>query len=194
MTDHADNSTVAAAGDEHASARRRLLSVLAAGGLAAVVSPLVGARAQAASDGSPDHRDPADDARLNAAIERETRMVATCKAAVSATPDGDFHDAFLLIHDHHLAYAQAIKGYLGTSAVAPRNVSALAPIAGRAEAIAAVLAGLEDETVAIHLGILAELKGVDAAALVASIITVEARHAAALAYVSGSSVIAATGN
>lgn len=199
MDDRAENingvTPIDASSPAENSARRNLLKALVAGGIAAIAVPPFASRAGAASDGSTEHRNPVDNARLNAAIERETRMVATCKAAVDATSDADFKAAFLLIHDHHLAYAQAIKGYLGSSAVTPKDDAALAPVSGGATAIAAALATLEDQTVAIHLGILAELKGVDAASLVASIITTEARHGAALALVSGSSpAAAAAGN
>jgi hypothetical protein len=56
------------------------------------------------------------------------------------------------------------------------------------------LAQLEDATATIHTDILAILTGMDAAKLIASIIIVEARHAAALAMISGSSPLAASGN
>lgn len=198
MDDRAENTIGVAPLDASSptenSARRHLLKALVAGGIAAIAVPAIGSRAGAASDGSTELRNPADNARLNAAIERETRMVTTCKAAVDATSDADFKAAFLLIHDHHLAYAQAFKGYLGSSADTPKDTSVLAPVAGDAATIAAALATLEDQTVAIHLGILADLKGADAASLVASIITTEARHGAALAMVSGSSPVAAAGN
>jgi hypothetical protein len=57
--------------------------------------------------------------------------------------------------------------------------------------MASLLSGLEDETVTIHTNSLSGLIGMNAASLVASIITVEARQAAALALVSGSSALAA---
>jgi hypothetical protein len=52
------------------------------------------------------------------------------------------------------------------------------------------LAALEEETVAIHTSNLASLRGINAASLVASIITVEARHVAALNIIAGTSPIA----
>jgi hypothetical protein len=59
--------------------------------------------------------------------------------------------------------------------------------------MAAQLAALENQTVEIHTGILAGLIGLNAATLIASIITVEARQAAALTFVSGSTPLAAAG-
>lgn len=178
--------------DSHA--RRRLLSALMAGGLAAVTAPSLLGRASAATDGSPEHRSAADNARLNAAFEHETRMTATYKAAVGATTDQEFQAAFLLVHDHHLAYAQALKGYLGTDARTPGNTSPLATVQGTTAAMSGALAALEESTVSLHLSTLAQLKGIDAASLLASIVSTEARHAAALALVSGKNPAAVAGN
>lgn len=168
------------------SGRRRLLAALLAGGVAAWVAPALATSALAA-DGSSEPRDPADNDRLNAALQREIRMTATLKDAVGATSDQEYQAAFLLIHDHHLAYAQAIKGYLGTAAVTPANTSPLSAVSGTTASVAATLAVLEEETVALHLGTMTQLNGADAASLVASIVTTEARHGAALALVSGTS-------
>jgi hypothetical protein len=56
------------------------------------------------------------------------------------------------------------------------------------------LAALEDQTATIHTDTIGAIKGLDAAMLLASIVTVEARHAAALELIAGASPIAAVGN
>lgn len=172
-------------GSRGAAPRRRFLAALLAGGAASFIAPVVADRAGAATDGSPEHRSPEDNKALNAALEREIRMTATLAAAVAATTDQEFQSGFQLIHDHHLSYAQALRGYLGPKVDEPGNTTPLASPAGTTAAISGTLAALEDETVAIHLGLLSTLKGIDAATLVASIVTTEARHGAALALVSG---------
>lgn len=183
--------------DATGTSRRRLLSSLLAGGALAASAPLLSGRAAAESASpsttAPPNRDASDNAALNAGIERESRMAATYAAAVAKVSDADDKAALLLIHDHHVAYAQALKGYLGRVAVAGSQ-SPLASPAGSFTQIAAQMAGLEDETVSIHTGILAGLKGINAASLIASIITVEARHSAALELVSGATPLAAAGN
>jgi hypothetical protein len=56
------------------------------------------------------------------------------------------------------------------------------------------LATLEDQTATIHTDAIGVIKGIDAATLLASIVTVEARHAAALELIGGASPISAVGN
>jgi hypothetical protein len=178
---------------ETALSRRRLIASLLAGGAVAATAPFLSGSASAEESGAtttaPPHRDAADNAALNAALERESRMAATYAAAVAKT-SGDDQAALLLIHDHHVAYAQALKGYLATSA----NSASSQPLAAPAASITAIaqqMASLEEETVAIHTNSLATLRGINAAMLVASIITVEARHVAALNIIGGTSPIAA---
>jgi hypothetical protein len=98
-----------------------------------------------------------------------------------------------LILDHHVAYAQALKGYLAVEAHKPSNAPLASP-AGSLSSIARQLATLEDQTATIHTNAIGTIKGLDAATLLASIVTVEARHAAALELIAGSSPIAAVGN
>lgn len=178
--------------DATGTSRRRLLSSLLAGGAIAASAPLFSGRASAEST-TPPNRDASDNGALNAGIDRESRMAATYAIAVANTSDADDKAALLLIHDHHVAYAQALKGYLGRVAVAGSQAPLASP-SGSFSQIASQLANLEDETVSIHTGILAGLKGMNAASLIASIITVEARHSAALEIVGGASPLAAAGN
>lgn len=181
--------------DASGTSRRRLLSSLLAGGALAATAPLLVGRASAESSSTttPPNRDASDNDALNAGINRESQMAATYAAAVAKTTDADDKAALLLIHDHHVAYAQSLKGYLGRVAVAGSQTPLASP-SGSFSQIASQLAALEDETVSIHTGILAGVKGINAASLIASIITVEARHSAALELVAGATPLAAAGN
>jgi hypothetical protein len=82
---------------------------------------------------------------------------------------------------HHLAYAQSINGLIGKDATNQRNEGVYGAYSGQmttGSAAYRTLQALENTLVATHTDILAKLENHDAAVLVASIITVEARHAA----------------
>ena len=172
--------------------RRRLIASLLAGGAVVATAPLFAGRASAAEAGGLPHRDAADNSALNACLERESRMVATYRKAVVGLIDDDL-TAMTLILDHHVAYADALKGYLAVDVVNPSNAPLASPT-GSLTAIARQLATLEDQTATIHIDSIGAIKGLDAATLLASIVTVEARHAAALELIAGASPIAAVGN
>jgi len=172
------------------TSRRRLIASILAGGTAFALVP--GFAGTARAETSMPKRDEADNAALNAAVQREASMVATYAAVVAATSGADDKAAMKLIHDHHLAYKQALVGFLGPDIV-DFTPTELAPASGSVGAVAGAMARLEEETVQTHLGILAGLKGTDAASLIASIITVEARHVAALELVAGADALAAAG-
>lgn len=179
---------------EGTTSRRKMIASLLAGGAIAATAPFLASQASAEGESGPSttappRRDPADIATLNAAFVRESRMAATYAVAVAGL-SGDDKAALLLVHDHHVAYAQALKGYLATEA---GNASSQPLIAatGGITALAAQLATLEEETVTIHTNSLESVRGIDAASLIASIIVVEARHVAALNVIAGTSPIAA---
>ncbi len=86
-----------------------------------------------------------------------------------------------MFSEHHKAYAQSLNGLLGKEASNTRNEALFSTYAGQltsAQAISRVLQSVENTMVATHTDILSSLQGLDGATLVASIITVEARHAA----------------
>lgn len=134
---------------------------------------------------APPARSAADNAALNAMIAREADIVATYAAAVTALSADDLA-AVDLIKQHHTAYIQSLSGYLGRAAVVPNGTAASIPLSNFAE-MAPALAAIEAGAVEANIKTLAGLQGLDAANLVASIITVEARHQAALG-------VAATGD
>ena len=172
--------------------RRRLIASLLAGGAVVATAPLFAGRASAAEAGGLPHRDAADNSALNACLERESRMVATYRKAVVGLTEHNLA-AMTLILDHHVAYADALKGYLAVDVVNP-STAPLASPAGSIASIARQMAALEDQTATIHTDTIGTIKGLDAATLLASIVTVEARHAAALELIGGASPIAAVGN
>jgi len=174
------------------TSRRRLIASLLAGGAVVAVSPLFAGRASAAEAGGPPHRDAADNDALNACLERESRMVATYRTTIVGLKENDLI-AMTLILDHHVAYADALTGYLAVDVKTP-NSAPLASPSGSLASIARQLAALEDQTATIHTDILGTIKGLDAAMLLASIVTVEARHSAALELIAGATPIAAVGN
>lgn len=175
--------------DTPTTSRRQLLASLLAGGAIAAAAPVLTGRASAATSDIP-KRDAQDNNALNAALQRESQMAATYALAVEATSDEDDKAALLLIHDHHLEYVDALLGYLATEAEKPAG-RAIASPSGSFSSVANQLAALEDETIAIHTNNLAGLIGINSASLVSSIITMEARHSAALSIVAGASPQAA---
>jgi superoxide dismutase len=86
-----------------------------------------------------------------------------------------------MFSEHHKSYAQSLNGLLGKAATNTRNEALYSTYVGQltsAQAMNRVLQSIENTMVATHTDILSSLQGMDGATLVASIITVEARHAA----------------
>jgi len=166
-------------GPTNRTRRGVLTSLLAAGAAVAVAS-----RASAAEEGpaptttAPPHRTASDIPVINSLIAREADMVATYAAAVAGA-GGDDLAALELIHSHHLAYVQALAAYLGRDAV-PAAGKALALGGSGYAQVARELAAHERATVDAHVAALNSVAGLDAATLVASIVTAEARHIGAL--------------
>lgn len=101
---------------------------------------------------------------------------------------GDLSDeespVILLIHSHHVAYAQSLGGLLGRAAINKRNDATYAAFSGNLKgtftSIASQLADIENGAVARHINSLKQLEGLNGSTLIASIISIESRHAAAL--------------
>ena len=86
-----------------------------------------------------------------------------------------------LFRDHHTAYGQALNGLLGKSATNLRNESLFASYSDQGRSTdesLSTLQALENILVATHTSIVGLLVGKDGANLLASILMVEARHAA----------------
>ena len=178
------------------TSRRALIASLIGAGAAVVVAGRASAADSASDTASttvaPPSRSSEDVATLNSLLAAEADNVATYQAAKAKT-SGDDLAVFELIESHHLAYVQAIEGYLGREAVARSGTAA--PLTGTGyTSLAVELAAIEGQTVQTHVAALATLKGLNAAALVASIITAEARHRSALLVSASGSVNALAGN
>ena len=103
------------------------------------------------------------------------------KAIDSGMLSADEKTMMEMFSDHHKAYAQSLNGLLGKAASNTRNEALYSTYARQltsAQAMSRVLQSVENTMVATHTDILSSLEGLDGATLVASIITVEARHAA----------------
>ncbi len=135
----------------------------------------------------------ADAALLSYALGLEFAMVDIYARATSGAKD-DLKAVAELFGAHHRAAAQSLTGLLGRKAPTGRNEKFYAEQSkkasgGAVEETAAHLAGLENAMVATHLKVLGALRGTDGAALVASIIPIEARQAAVLVGLSGSTAL-----
>ena len=90
----------------------------------------------------------------------------------------------LLIHSHHVSYAQSLGGLLGRAAINKRNEATYAEFSGNLKgtfaSIASQLVAIENGAVTRHIDSLNQLEGLNGATLIASIISIESRHAAAL--------------
>jgi len=102
-------------------------------------------------------------------------------AIAKAGFSGDELATMQLFAEHHLAYVQAIGGLLGSDAPFERDDAIYQQFLGATSSSATAtrtLQTLENTLAATHTDILSRLEGTNGAELVASIITVEARHAA----------------
>jgi hypothetical protein len=108
----------------------------------------------------------------------------------SAAAGKDLKVVLDLFGGHHLAYAQTLAGLLGRSAATTQNASFYtaflsAASSGSDAEIAGTFLSLENSLVKTHLGVLGTITGTDGAQLIASIISVQGRHAAVLASLAG---------
>ena len=105
--------------------------------------------------------------------------------AVSRKYKSDDEQALLvLIHSHHAAYEQTLNGVLGKRAATVRNNDVYAKffsLLQDASKLWSTLLELENTAIATHTAVIAKLASPQNAALLGSITTVEARHAAMLA-------------
>jgi hypothetical protein len=112
-------------------------------------------------------------------------------AAVEAGAGGDHVASLVAIAAHHDAYAQAISSLIGRAAPQARDSELFSANKADfgADTTAAALAAhtLENSLVAAHTELISKLEGTEGAALVASMVIIEARHVVALATIAGKS-------
>ena len=117
-------------------------------------------------------------------------------AAVEAGAGGDHVASLVAIAAHHDAYAQAISSLIGRAAPQARDSKLFA--ANKADfgadttAVALAAHTLENDLVAAHTEVVGALEGTEGAALLASMIIIEARHVVALATIAGKSPVSDT--
>ena len=103
------------------------------------------------------------------------------KALESAKFSDDEVAMLTMFGEHHNTYAQAINGLIGKVATNKRNDALYSTHVGQltsAQSAYAALQALENTVAATNTDILGQLRGLDAARILASIITTEARMAA----------------
>jgi hypothetical protein len=199
-----DIEVMESAPDDKTSMRRRLLGI-GLGGAAFSLLPFLSGRASATtppnstSDSTPaastttsPPRRPTDDdvALLGFAqsIELAARDLYDVSLAVKGLFDDTQRAVIATIRESHDAYASALSGMLGRQA--PQTASSMfdylqSSFGGKLAEILDAAYGLESTAVATHIDILGKLQGVDGAALIASILIVEARHGTVLASLNG---------
>lgn len=131
--------------------------------------------------------------KSNAVPEADKALLIVAQSAELAVHDlylnaitkagfaGDELATMQLFADHHLAYVQAIGGLLGSDAPFERDDAIYQQFVGATSSGATAtrtLQALENTLAATHTDILSRIVGTNGAELVASIIVVEARHAA----------------
>jgi rubrerythrin len=183
--------------------RRRLL----AAGFAGTTLGLLGSRAASAS---PDTTSPPEDEGSTAPTASSTTeppqqptqddvpMLQFAHALELAARDlyqaaldaGAEEEALPAIRDNHQAYADVLKGLLGTAGDQEPDDGVYSQFErGFASSDVAAIASagyeLESAAIATHTQLIGELQGLDGAQLLASILVVEARHAAVLADIAG---------
>ena len=179
------------------SSRRALLTSLIAGVSVAAV-PFLAGKASAATGSTPTttappNRDDADNPTLNTLLDRERAMVRAYRVAVQSSMSEEEKNVLLYFHSNHIAHVDALKGFLGPAA-GPDTASAAVAPTGSFNDIAAQLIGAERETINAHAAALAQIVGISAASLVASIVPIEARHITVLSIASGQPLNAALTN
>jgi len=93
-------------------------------------------------------------------------------------------------HDHHRAAGQSLAGIVGALATNVRSDAVYNAFRGRLQgtdknAVLDALRELENTLASTHLSLVGALEGSEGAALVASILNIEARQSAALAILTG---------
>ncbi len=126
-----------------------------------------------------------DIALLAAAHSLELAARDIYEVVVSKKSESKDEQALLvLMHGHHAAYGQTLNGVLSKRAAIRRNEEAYAKffvMLADTSKLWSTLLELENTVIATHTAIIARLASAKNAALLASITTVEARHAAMLA-------------
>ena len=193
-----DIDVIEPAPDDRGALRRRLLGI-GLGGAAVSLLPFLRGRASATTTTTstpattttaPPKRPTDDDVTLLGfaqSVELAARQLFDVALGAKGFDDNQ-RAVIATIRESHDAYAAALSGMLGRDA--PQTVNPIfddlqSSFAGDASAVLGAAYGLESTAVATHTDILRSLQGTDGAALIASILIVEARHGTVLAHLAG---------
>ncbi|MEO5898495.1 MAG: ferritin-like domain-containing protein [Ilumatobacteraceae bacterium] len=131
---------------------------------------------------------------LNFAQAAELAANELYKLALAGTLDDDQRTVLEVIGQSHLAYGQALSGLLGRIADnapdADIVTSGTSDFSGDAATVLKAAYALESTLVATHTAIVGKILGTDAAYLLASIVTIEARNGTVLASLGGATELA----
>ena len=197
-----DIDVIEPAPDDKASLRRRLLGI-GLGGAAVSLLPFLTGRASATTTTTststpattttaPPKRPTDDDVALLGfaqSVELAARQLYDVALGVSGLFDEVQRAVIATIRESHDAYAAALSGFLGRQApqtVNPVFDSLQSSFGGKLADVLGAAYALESTAVATHTEILGKLRGIDGAALIGSILIVEARHGTVLAHLNGS--------
>jgi hypothetical protein len=182
--------------------RRRLLGI-GLGGTAVSLLPWLVGRASATTTTSgtsdttaattttapPKRPSDADVSLLGFAQTVEIAAFRLYEAALATDDFSEDEQAVIAtFHDAHQAYAQSLSGFLGRDApqvLNPIYDEMLDAFSGDRASVLEAAYSLESAAVATHTDILGQLQGTDGAALIASILIVEAAHGTVLANIDG---------
>jgi hypothetical protein len=182
--------------------RRRLLGI-GLGGAAVSLLPFLVARASATTPNSgpsdttgattttapPKRPSDADVALLGFAQSVELAARDLYDVALAADSfDENQRAVIATIRESHDAYAASLSGFLGREApqaVNPAVEDLKSSFGGDLASVLDAAYAFESTAVATHIDILGQLQGTDGAALIASILIVEARHGTVLGYLNG---------
>lgn len=200
-----DNPDTMQSATDGQPSRRRLLQVVGIGGaitaLAASTRPAAAQESTTttpapATTAAPPKQPPAADLALIGKAKIVELTAAAAYAAATARIDQLGYDdptreLVLAVGAHHLAYAEALSAMYGPGSPAKPSAALATQLgadtfaSGDGKAVLAAAAAVEEAAVDTHLALLGLLVSSDAAALIASIQIVEARHAAVLGLLGG---------
>jgi hypothetical protein len=191
--------------DDKAFLRRRLLGI-GLGGAAVSLLPFLSGRASATTPPTttsdttaattttaPPLRPTDGDVPLLGfaqSVELASRQLYDVALGTKGLFDDNQRAVIAAIRESHSAYAAALSAILGR--LAPQTADSgliddlKSTFSGKLADVLQAAYGLESTAVATHTDILGQLQGIDGAALIASILVVEARHGTVLASMNGS--------
>lgn len=136
---------------------------------------------------TPPRRPTPSDTALLQAVQQVELAARDLYAVALDGAEGDAANTFAGLQAHHDMYAQSISSQIGKAAPQTRDDALFDSLASGFDASAAWT--LENTLVATHTDLIGRIEGTEPAALIASILIGESRHAVALAALVGKSPV-----